>query len=465
MTDIEKDNLELDLSNEAESTEEQVHEEVADSVMAAADALAGFEEGEESTVEQNANDERHEGEELMAMLADDSEVEADQTVEESAEDVSGTELESFESAEVEEELFVSVEEIESIVESMLFATDKPQTLGALKQAFKGTNVRTKHLKQAIENLMIEYASPQRGVTLEEVQGGYQLRTKVDNMEFLKRMIKARSFKLSGPALEVLSIVAYKQPCIKHDVDEVRGVESGHLMRGLMDRGLICFAGKSELPGKPMLYSTTKKFLEIFGLRNLNELPSLSEIDTLIPEGIGDEDEKESLDMITDSMSEDVGSTYSEGEEELEKISGQLSDINTSSEFFEDEKRRMKAKRDAEKARDIKEAIDLGEEVSNRDKNWLERYEAQLAEEQAAKEAELDKEIQEEGDVSSAMEEELSADDIAEEGEVIEAAQDIAEEQILVNDDVEGIVPEDLTELNEDLLLSENSVSKEPQTEI
>ncbi len=286
----------------------------------------------------------------------------------------GTELEDFESVEIEEREFLPTEQIQSIVESILFATEKPQSLALIKQAFKGTQVRTKDIKDAIHALMIDYASGSRGFTLEEINGGYQLRTKVDNMEFLKGMVKARPFKLSGPALEVMSIVAYKQPIIKAQIDEIRGVESGHLLRALMEKSLVAFAGKSEFPGKPMLYQTTRKFLEIFGLRNLKELPSLSEIDELIPEGIGEEEEKETLGDITDQMAEQAKDSYSEGEEELLKITEQLSDISTSSEFFEQEKARQKTKRDAEKAQDIREAIAVGEEVSTRDRNWLERYE-------------------------------------------------------------------------------------------
>jgi len=141
---------------------------------------------------------------------------------------------------------------------------------------------------------------------------------------------------------------------------------------------VRFAGKSELPGKPMLYETTKKFLEIFGLRNIKELPSLNEIDDLIPEGIGEVDEeKTTLDQLTGQLSQAAGSTYSEGEEELEKITGQLLEISTSSEFFEEEKRRAKAKKDEEKAQSIREALIMEEEVSSRDKAWLEKYEQDL----------------------------------------------------------------------------------------
>lgn len=292
----------------------------------------------------------------------------------------GTELEGFEAAEIEEVEFVEDERLESIIESILFASDRPVSLVSIFEVFKGTNIKKDRVRKTLDNLAVEYAGGRRGVNLEEVTGGYQLRTKVDNMNFLKRTVKARPFKLSGPALETLAIVAYKQPVIKMEVDQIRGVESGHLMRALMEKGLVNFEGKAEnLPGKPMQYGTTRKFLEIFGLRNLKELPTLSQIDELLPEGIGEEsEEKPTLSMVTDSMSEEVKSvSYSEGEEELGQIESELSAITTSSDFFEQEKQRQKQKRDEEKAQNIREALAVGEDVPNRDRNWLTRYEEQL----------------------------------------------------------------------------------------
>ena len=292
----------------------------------------------------------------------------------------GTELESFETADIEEVEFVEDERLESIVESILFASDRPVSLNSIKMVFEGTNIKTDRIRKALDKLAIEYAGVRRGVTLEEVPGGYQLRTKIDNMDFLKRTLKARPFKLSGPALEVLAIIAYKQPLIKAEVDEIRGVESGHLLRALMEKGLVNFEGKSDLPGKPMQYGTTKKFLEIFGLRNLKELPTLSQIDELLPEGIGEEEtkEKQKLSDLTDKLSEQIGSSYSEGEEELNKITDQLQSITTSSDFFEQEKQRQRDKRDAEKAQNIRDALTFGEEVSNRDINWLKRYDEAMS---------------------------------------------------------------------------------------
>lgn len=296
-------------------------------------------------------------------------------------DLEGSELDGFESAQIDEVEFVEDEHAESIVESILFASDRPVSLASIKEVFKDTNVRKDKIKRILDNLAVEYASGRRGVTLEEITGGYQLRTKIDNMNFIKRTVKTRAFKLSGPALETLSIVAYKQPVVKNEIDQIRGVESGHLLRALMEKGLCNFEGKAEnLPGRPMQYGTTRRFLEIFGLRNLKELPTLSQIDELLPEGIGDEEEeKPTLSSVTDSMSADVKEvSYSQGEEELGAIEDELQMITTSSDFFEQEKIRQKQKRDAEKAQDIRDAMTMGEEVPRRDKNWLKKYEESLA---------------------------------------------------------------------------------------
>ncbi|MFN8944164.1 MAG: SMC-Scp complex subunit ScpB [Pseudobdellovibrionaceae bacterium] len=290
-----------------------------------------------------------------------------------------TELSQFESAPIEEIEFVEDERLESIIESILFATDKDVSLNSLKLDFKGNQVTTDKIKKFLDRLSVEYAGARRGVTLEEVTGGFQLKTKIDNLEFLRRTVKPRSFRLSGPALEVLAIVAYKQPIVKNEIDQIRGVESGHLLRALMERSLVHFEGKSDLPGRPMQYGTTKKFLEIFALRNLRELPTLSQIDELLPEGITEEEsnDKPVLSGITETLAHAVTNSYSEGEEELEKIQAQLSDIETTSQFFEEEKLRQKNKREEERAQSIREALDLasvtGEVVTERDIQWLRRY--------------------------------------------------------------------------------------------
>ena len=323
----------------------------------------------------------------------------------------GTELEGFESADIEETEFIEESRLDSILESLLFASDRPVSLSQIKVIFKGTQIRSEQIRRALDRLAVELAGAQRGVTLEEVPGGYQLRTKLDNMKFMTRALKTRPFRLSGPALEVLAIVAYKQPLIKAELDEIRGVESGHLLRALMEKGLVNFEGKSELPGKPMQYGTTKKFLEIFGLRNLKELPTLSQIDELLPDGIGDENpqEKQTLSQVTDSMAQEAVKTYSEGEDELLKITEQLQVITTTTNFFEEEKLRQKQKREEEKAQSIREALMLNEEVSNRDRNWLLKFDQGLTEKAAETTPSVHEALFEEPE-ETLFEEEMVADD-------------------------------------------------------
>lgn len=365
----EKDELLNDEVNHSEDSEMVDAEEASDELSA----------GDVDTEASLFLQEEEETEGFLPEVSEDEVAELEAASEDEV-SVDGTELDGFDSAEIEEVEFVEEERLESIVESVLFASDRPVSLASLKLLFKGTNIRGDKIRRALDQLAVEYAGGRRGVTLEEVPGGYQLRTKIDNMEFLKRTLKARQFKLSGPALEVLSIVAYKQPTVKAEVDEIRGVESGHLLRALMEKNLVCFEGKSELPGRPMQYGTTKKFLEIFGLRSLKELPTLSQIDELLPEGIDEQqaEEKPTLSMITDSMSETFIGSYSQGEEELMKIQEQLEDIATTSNFFEEEKRRQAEKRDQERAQNIRDALAFGEPVSTRDQNWLTKYDEALA---------------------------------------------------------------------------------------
>jgi len=313
---------------------------------------------------------------------------------ESDTDVSDTELNQYESANIEELEFLEESQVDSIIEGILFSSDKPVSLATFKGIFKGTQVKGDKIRRALDRLAVELAGAHRGITLEESTGGYQLRTKVDHIKFISRNLRGRPFKLTPPSLEVLSIVAYKQPVIKSEIDEIRGVESGHLLRALMEKNLVTFGERSDLPGKPMQYVTTKKFLEVFSLRNLKELPTVAMIDELLPDGIGDDelDKKSTLSQLTDTMSEKIQNTYSEGEEELVKIADQLQQITSTTDFFEQEKIRMKQEKDLEKAKSIKEAIEFKEDVSTRDLNWLKRFEEQ---QQSASQVAFDASAQEE----------------------------------------------------------------------
>lgn len=321
------------------------------------------------------------------------------------------------------------DEAVSIIESLLFISDRPVGLTTFKSAFESTNIETKKIKELINDLKIDFVNARRGVTLEEVDGAYQLRTKPDNQDFIKKILKPKIFKLTGPSLETLSIIAYKQPCVKSQVDEIRGVESGHLIRALMDKGLVAFDGKSDFPGRPMLYKTTRKFLEIFGLRNLSELPSLSEMEEILTEGIGDEDEdKPTLSQLAGSLEESFeAQSYSIGEEELGKITEQLSGISTQTEFFEVEKQKQRESRDRDRAEGLREALILGDAIDPKDEKWLQRYDIKMN--QVLEDNVIDLDAETDTDAASAEVQAVAAsnsEDTQAEGSELEASEALAD---------------------------------------
>ena len=291
-----------------------------------------------------------------------------------------SELESYTSVPIEEKEFLSDERAQSILESFLFLADKPVSMARLEEVFAATHIDRPRIMQLIEKLQLRYADACSGLSLEEVAGGYQIRTRVDNNQYILNGHKKRPVRLSQAALEVLAIVAYKQPIVKSQIDEIRGVDSGHLLRALMEKGLVKFGEKSDLPGRPMYYETTRKFLEFMSLRHLKELPTLAQIEELIPEGMDHEvpDRQPELEIISEHMATPLRYTYSEGEEELQSISIDLEHISTTTDFFEQEKRRQQEEKDRLKAERILQALANGEELSSKDRHWLAQYQARLA---------------------------------------------------------------------------------------
>jgi segregation and condensation protein B len=116
--------------------------------------------------------------------------------------------------------------------------------------------------------------------LKEVAGGYQFRTRPEHTEWIKKLIQPRPPRLSKAALETLAIIAYKQPLIRSDIEHIRGVDCGGVIRALLERKLIRVLGRKEIPGRPLIYATTKRFLEVFDLKDLKDLPTPKEIDEM-----------------------------------------------------------------------------------------------------------------------------------------------------------------------------------------
>ena len=164
--------------------------------------------------------------------------------------------------------------IRSIIESLLFVSGEPVSLERISQIIEG--VEKKELRQIISELAQEYQEQGRGIRIVEVGGGYQFETARENAEYLLKLIKTRPARLTRPALETLAIIAYRQPITRLEVDEIRGVDSSGVIRTLLEYGLIQVMGRKDVPGRPLIYGTTQKFLEFFRLKSLSDLPSPEE---------------------------------------------------------------------------------------------------------------------------------------------------------------------------------------------
>jgi segregation and condensation protein B len=172
-----------------------------------------------------------------------------------------------------------MDELKPLLECLIFVSPTPLGLKRMLEVI-GDSFPPKAVEAALENLKAEYGSPDRGLYLQEVAEGLQFRTKPRYSEWIKRMKKTAPTRLSKAALETLAIVAYKQPVVKGDIERLRGVEVDGILHTLLEKNLVRILGPKEIPGRPILYGTTKRFLELFELKDLSSLPSLDEIKAL-----------------------------------------------------------------------------------------------------------------------------------------------------------------------------------------
>jgi len=166
-------------------------------------------------------------------------------------------------------------DIKPILEGIFFISDSPIRLETLIEILPESNREV--IMEGIGRIKTEYEEDSKGVELVEIANGYQFRTKPRWAEWINRLKKAKTVKLSRSALETLAIVAYRQPIIRPAIDEIRGVDSGWVLRTLLEKGLVKMMGRKDLPGRPMIYGTTRTFLELFGLNTLADLPTLKEV--------------------------------------------------------------------------------------------------------------------------------------------------------------------------------------------
>ena len=164
--------------------------------------------------------------------------------------------------------------LEQRIESLLFSSERALSETKL-QTVLGIEDSTKEIKQAIESLNQTYDDQSRAFRIERIAGGYRVMTREEFAPLVSRLHAERQQqRLSQAALETLSIIAYRQPVMRAEVEVIRGVACGEVLKGLMDRRLIKIVGRAEEVGRPMLYGTTKDFLRIFGLANLQDLPEV-----------------------------------------------------------------------------------------------------------------------------------------------------------------------------------------------
>jgi len=180
------------------------------------------------------------------------------------------------------------------LEAIIYAAETPVTLDHMIELVKesvasegaadGTEIKSR-VRLALEQLISDYYSPDHGIEVRQVAGGYRMSTKPEQHEVVRSFAKSLKppVRLSLPALETLAVIAYKQPVTVPEINDIRGVDSGGVIGTLLDRKLIGTAGRKQVIGRPILYKTTKEFLMRFGLKDVNELPSMEEFEKLVTE--------------------------------------------------------------------------------------------------------------------------------------------------------------------------------------
>ncbi len=169
--------------------------------------------------------------------------------------------------------------LRSVVESLIFVAETPLSLDRLSSILE--EYERSEIRAALEELLAEYELSGRGIVLVEVAGGYQFRSRPEHADYLKRLSKTRPPKFGQSSLETLAIIAYRQPITRAEIEYLRGVDCGGILKTLLDKKLIKILGKKDVPGRPLIYGTTREFLELFSLKNLASLPTLKEIQDLV----------------------------------------------------------------------------------------------------------------------------------------------------------------------------------------
>lgn len=199
-----------------------------------------------------------------------------------------------------------------IVEALILSSSEPISAAKIAEIIPYCDAG--QAKDLVNELNTEYVEQDRSFEIWEVAGGFQIRTRAEFSGYLQKLQKERALRLSQAALETMAIIAYRQPVTRAEIEDVRGVDAGATVKSLLDRQLIRIAGQREVPGRPMLYGTTRRFLEVFGLERLKDLPTLRELDELAREqGLLEKTEKDA-DMPAAEAAEEEGERIPEAAE-------------------------------------------------------------------------------------------------------------------------------------------------------
>lgn len=185
----------------------------------------------------------------------------------------------------------TVDSLKPLIEALIFVSEEPLTVDKITEVIEGA--KKDLVKEAVYGLMEDYEKNGRGIEVVEIAGGFKIKTRTEFSKWISVLFtKKKKTRLSIQALETLAVIAYKQPITKAEIEQIRGVNIVGTLRTLLERDLVKILGKKEAPGRPIMYGTTKEFLEYFGLKNISSLPTLKEFSELgLSEVQGDSEEK------------------------------------------------------------------------------------------------------------------------------------------------------------------------------
>ncbi len=311
-------------------------------------------------------------------------------------------------------LGLSIETLTAAIETVIFLSEKPMSMAKIRDAIDPTlGLRIVH--NAIQTLQKEYELSHHGIRLYEVAEGFQFRTKAFYSKFIKEQVKIAPLQLTPLSVEVLAMVAFKQPITKVEIDRLRGVDSGHLLRGLMDKKLIKTVGKTDDATRSTQYATTQDFLEIFNLNKVEDMPSYTELEELAQANtVGDmQDLKEII------HNNDKNKFVFDEMAELDKLSDSIKSISVHTEFTSLIQQHQQQKKSSEGA----EALEAPMAVSDLLEVYMQQKELK---EENARAAQSHFPVEQE----QALQEEQLVDSVQEEQEEVEQEQSESDFDVL-----------------------------------